>query len=131
MSNKEKIKKIEELGKLSIGSSTKGSIEKPTVVMSKPKKAPKNSQYLEIDYDDLELYERIGRGAYGSVYHGLWKSRNKVIAVKKLLQLENEADVLSTCSHRNIIQFYGVVCTSSNYCIITGILINNTRFKNK
>ncbi len=129
MSNKEKIKKIEELGKLSIGGSTKESAEKPTVALAKPKKAPKNSQYLEIDYDDLELYERIGRGAYGSVYHGLWKSRNKVVAIKKLLQLENEADVLSTCSHRNIIQFYGVVCSSSNNCIITGIQLDTTRLE--
>ena len=55
------------------------------------KKGPTaTAQYLQIDYDDLELYERIGRGAYGSVYHALWKSRDKIVAVKKLLQLENE-----------------------------------------
>ncbi len=121
MSDKGRVKKIEEFEKLSIQSTIKEPIEKHAEVLNKPKKAPKNSQYLEIDYDDLELYDRIGRGAYGSVYHGLWKSRNKVVAIKKLLQLENEANVLSTCSHRNIIQFYGVVCTSSNYCIVTGI----------
>lgn len=59
------------------------------------KKGPtKTAQYLQIDYDDLELYDRIGRGAYGSVYHALWKSRDKIVAVKKLLQLENEVRFL-------------------------------------
>ncbi|RMZ96981.1 mitogen-activated kinase kinase kinase MLT isoform X2, partial [Brachionus plicatilis] len=29
------------------------------------------------------------------------------------------AEILSTCSHRNIIQFYGIVSKDSNYCIIT------------
>ena len=50
----------------------------------------KMSDYLEIDNDDLEIFERCGRGAYGSVYRGLWKSRNKIVAIKKLLQLEDE-----------------------------------------
>ena len=81
-----KIKKEERDG------STK-STEKPDTIKRMPqKKAAKKSQYLEIDYDDLELKDRIGRGAYGSVYHALWKSRDKVVAVKKLLQLENEVN---------------------------------------
>lgn len=53
----------------------------------------KIADYLEIDYDDLEIYERCGRGSYGSVYRGLWKSRNKIVAVKKLLNLENEVQI--------------------------------------
>ena len=87
--------------------------------LQQAKKKPIKAQYLEIEYDDLELNERVGRGAYGSVYRGKWKSRDKEVAIKKLLTLEKEAEVLSSCSHRNIIQFYGVVCTSSNFCIIT------------
>ena len=83
--------------------------------------ASKIVEYLEINEDDLEMYERCGRGSYGSVFRGLWKSRNKIVAIKKLLQLEqNEAAVLSSCSHRNIIQFYGIVSKASNYCIVTG-----------
>ena len=84
------------------------------------KPAKKIADYLEIEYDDLELYEICGRGSYGSVYRALWKSRNKIVAIKKLIHLENEADVLSSCSHRNIIQFYGAVTKASNYCIVTG-----------
>ena len=103
-----------------------GGDEESSTVSNKTKQKSLNkplADYLEIPYEDLEIYERCGRGAYGSVYRGLWKSRNKEVAVKKLLQLENEAEVLSTCSHRNIIQFYGVVSATSNYCIITGKLI--------
>jgi hypothetical protein len=44
----------------------------------------------EIEYTDLDIYERCGKGSYGSVYRGLWKSRNIIVAIKKLLYLENE-----------------------------------------
>ena len=55
----------------------------------------KLADYIEINEDDLEFHERCGRGSYGSVYRGLWKSRNKIVAIKKLLQLDNnEAEVL-------------------------------------
>ena len=54
----------------------------------------KLADYIEINEDDLTFYERCGRGAYGTVYRGLWKSRNKIVAIKKLLQLDNnEAEV--------------------------------------
>jgi hypothetical protein len=48
------------------------------------------SDYLEIDYSDLEIYELCGNGSFGSVYCGLWKSRNKTVAIKKLLNLKDE-----------------------------------------
>ena len=44
----------------------------------------------EIDYNDLEFYERCGGGTYGSVYRALWKSQNEEVAVKKLLNLDAE-----------------------------------------
>jgi hypothetical protein len=46
--------------------------------------------YLLVDIDDIEFYERCGNGSYGCVYRAKWISRNKEVAVKKLLQLENE-----------------------------------------
>ena len=56
----------------------------------------KLADYIEINEDDLTFFERCGRGSYGSVYRGLWKSRNKIVAIKKLLQLDNnEAEVRS------------------------------------
>ena len=33
--------------------------------------------------------------------------------------MKKKANVLSSCSHRNIIQFYGAVSTPPNFCIVT------------
>jgi hypothetical protein len=48
------------------------------------------SDYLEVDLNDVEFYERCGNGSYGCVYRAKWISRDREVAVKKLLQLENE-----------------------------------------
>ena len=46
--------------------------------------------FLQVDISDLEFYERCGNGAFGCVYRARWVSRDKEVAVKKLLQLGNE-----------------------------------------
>ena len=46
--------------------------------------------FVEIDFSDLEFYEKLGGGASGSVYRAKWKSKDKIVAVKKLLILERE-----------------------------------------
>ncbi len=46
--------------------------------------------HLEIEFQDLEFYETLGRGAAGSVYRGLWRSKEKIVALKKLNLLEKE-----------------------------------------
>ncbi|KAI0234971.1 Mitogen-activated protein kinase kinase kinase 20 [Lamellibrachia satsuma] len=75
--------------------------------------------FCEININDLEFFERCGAGAFGSVYRAWWISKNTEVAVKKLLHLAEEAEVLSILSHRNIIQFYGAVTTQPNYCLVT------------
>lgn len=75
--------------------------------------------FLEVDFDDLEFHERCGGGAFGSVYKAAWKSQNMIVAVKKLLVLEKEAQVLSVLSHKNIIKFFGATTKAPNFCIIT------------
>ncbi|ESO97140.1 hypothetical protein LOTGIDRAFT_180583 [Lottia gigantea] len=75
--------------------------------------------FCEIDLDDLLFYERCGGGTFGSVYRALWKSKNMIVAIKRLLVLEKEAQVLSVLSHRNIIQFYGAVTEDPNFCLVT------------
>ncbi|XP_064401768.1 mitogen-activated protein kinase kinase kinase 20-like [Halichondria panicea] len=75
--------------------------------------------FVELEFSDLEFYESLGSGSSGSVYRALWRSEERVVAVKKLLILEKEAEVLSSLSHRNIIQFYGAVTVAPNYSIIT------------
>ena len=46
--------------------------------------------FVEIEFNDLDFYEQLGSGSSGSVYRALWKSRELVVAVKKLLILEKE-----------------------------------------
>ncbi|GFQ94714.1 mitogen-activated protein kinase kinase kinase 20, partial [Trichonephila clavata] len=86
------------------------------------------SPFVEVDFNDIEFYERCGGGAFGCVYRALWKSQNKIVAVKKLLVLEKEAQVLSLLSHKNIIKFFGAVTISPNYCIITEFSENGSLF---
>ena len=46
--------------------------------------------FVEIVFSDLEFFERLGEGAAGSVYRGKWKSKDTIVAIKKLLVLEKE-----------------------------------------
>jgi len=48
--------------------------------------------HLEIEFQDLEFYETLGRGSAGSVYKGIWRSKEKVVALKKLNVLEKEVN---------------------------------------
>lgn len=75
--------------------------------------------FAELSYDDFEFYEKLGDGSFGSVYRGRWKSQDKEVAIKKILSLGEEADVLCVLSHKHIIQFYGAVVQKPNFCLIT------------
>ena len=54
--------------------------------------SPKTSTmaYVQIDFEDLEFFEKCGGGAFGSVYRARWKSQDKEVAVKKILSLGKE-----------------------------------------
>ncbi|RVE57993.1 hypothetical protein OJAV_G00204770 [Oryzias javanicus] len=75
--------------------------------------------FVQIRFDDIHFFENCGGGSFGSVYRAKWVSRDKEVAVKKLLKIENEAEILSVLSHRNIIQFYGAIVEAPNYGIVT------------
>ncbi|XP_068185664.1 mitogen-activated protein kinase kinase kinase 20 [Antennarius striatus] len=77
------------------------------------------SSFVQIEFDDILFYENCGGGSFGSVYRAKWISEDKEVAVKKLLKIENEAQILSVLSHRNIIQFYGAIVEAPNYGIVT------------
>ncbi|KAM6986584.1 mitogen-activated protein kinase kinase kinase 20 isoform 1-T1 [Aplochiton taeniatus] len=78
-----------------------------------------STSFVQIKFDDIHFYENCGGGSFGSVYRARWISKDKEVAVKKLLKIENEAEILSVLSHRNIIQFYGAVLEAPNYGIVT------------
>uniref|UniRef100_A0A0N5AQD9 Protein kinase domain-containing protein n=1 Tax=Syphacia muris TaxID=451379 RepID=A0A0N5AQD9_9BILA len=88
------------------------------------------SNYPLISRDDLILGERLGTGAYGSVYRGIWKNCSKevAVAIKKVFMLEKEADILSKVRHRNIIQFFGVSHTSLDFFIVTEFAENGSLY---
>ncbi|XP_016150243.1 mitogen-activated protein kinase kinase kinase MLT-like [Sinocyclocheilus grahami] len=77
------------------------------------------ASFVQIKFDDILFYENCGGGSFGSVYRARWLSQDKEVAVKKLLKIEKEAEILSVLSHRNIIQFYGAVLEAPNYGIVT------------
>uniref|UniRef100_A0A6Q2ZKS7 Protein kinase domain-containing protein n=1 Tax=Esox lucius TaxID=8010 RepID=A0A6Q2ZKS7_ESOLU len=78
-----------------------------------------SASFVQIKFDDIHFYENCGGGSFGSVYRARWISQDKEVAVKKLLKIENEAEILSVLSHRNIIQFYGAILEAPNYGIVT------------
>uniref|UniRef100_A0A674DA69 Mitogen-activated protein kinase kinase kinase 20-like n=1 Tax=Salmo trutta TaxID=8032 RepID=A0A674DA69_SALTR len=80
---------------------------------------PLSASFVQIKFDDIRFYENCGGGSFGSVYRARWISQDKEVAVKKLLKIENEAEILSVLSHRNIIQFYGAILEAPNYGIVT------------
>uniref|UniRef100_A0A9J8CLI0 Mitogen-activated protein kinase kinase kinase 20 n=1 Tax=Cyprinus carpio carpio TaxID=630221 RepID=A0A9J8CLI0_CYPCA len=77
------------------------------------------ASFVQIRFDDILFYENCGGGSFGSVYRARWLSQDKEVAVKKLLKIEKEAEILSVLSHRNIIQFYGAILEAPNYGIVT------------
>ncbi|XP_039613571.1 mitogen-activated protein kinase kinase kinase 20 isoform X1 [Polypterus senegalus] len=77
------------------------------------------ASFVQIKLDDILFYENCGGGSFGSVYRAKWISQDKEVAVKKLLKIENEAEILSVLSHRNVIQFYGAILEAPNYGIVT------------
>jgi len=43
---------------------------------------------VDIEYSDLEIMEKVGSGGYGTVSKGRWISKNKVVAIKTMVELE-------------------------------------------
>ncbi|KAI1899530.1 hypothetical protein AGOR_G00062740 [Albula goreensis] len=78
-----------------------------------------SASFVQIKFDDIHFYENCGGGSFGSVYRAKWISQDKEVAVKKLLKIENEAEILSVLSHKNVIQFYGAILEAPNYGIVT------------
>ncbi|XP_051568939.1 mitogen-activated protein kinase kinase kinase 20-like isoform X2 [Myxocyprinus asiaticus] len=80
-----------------------------------------SASFVQIRFDDIRFYENCGGGSFGSVYRAHWISQDKEVAVKKLLKIDDEAEILSVLSHKNIIHFYGAILEAPNYGIVTGM----------
>lgn len=51
------------------------------------------SSFVQIKFGDIIFYENCGGGSFGCVYRARWISQDKEVAVKKLLNIENEVGV--------------------------------------
>ncbi|XP_055389542.1 mitogen-activated protein kinase kinase kinase 7 [Condylostylus longicornis] len=73
--------------------------------------------FKEIDFQDIEDRELVGRGSFGTVYKAKWK--DKYVAVKEFdvladkKAIETEIKQLSRVEHPNIITLYGVSVTKT------------------
>ncbi|XP_078000687.1 interleukin-1 receptor-associated kinase 4-like [Glandiceps talaboti] len=92
------------------------------------------------DFNDNSLREggnRIGEGAFGTVYRGQ-REDGKMIAVKKLKeaagtllsktvsQFKTEVEVLSRCQHVNLVSLIGYTCDGHNFCLIYDYMSNGS-----
>ncbi|GBP40056.1 Mitogen-activated protein kinase kinase kinase 7 [Eumeta japonica] len=76
----------------------------------------------EIDFNEIQKLEVVGKGAFGIVYKGLW--RDKFVAVKHInseserRELAIEVRQLSRVSHPNIVKLYGACTQGPHVCLV-------------
>ncbi|XP_047525956.1 mitogen-activated protein kinase kinase kinase 7 [Pieris napi] len=76
----------------------------------------------EIDYNEIQELQVVGKGAFGVVWKGLW--RNTFVAVKHInseaekRQFAIEVRQLSRVSHPNIVQLYGACTQGAHVCLV-------------
>jgi len=75
---------------------------------------------------ELELKNKIGEGAYGAVYKGIWLGTEVAVKILKfgftedaLQNLTNELEIMKKLNHPNLILFMGGRVTNDSYCFIT------------
>ncbi|KAK6626497.1 Mitogen-activated protein kinase kinase kinase 7 [Polyplax serrata] len=75
----------------------------------------------EINYNEIELFEVVGKGSFGVVRKGKW--RGMFVAIKHIDGAEEkkafatEKNQLSRVSHPNIVRLFGV-CTKNPVCLV-------------
>merc|ERR1711916_157767 len=84
----------------------------------------------EIEMADVEFGKFLGRGAFGEVYHGIW--RGTEVAIKKLLEqnlspkaleeFQGEVEIMSKLRHPNVTLFMGACQEESSMCLLTEYL---------
>lgn len=91
----------------------------------------------EIDLSELEFGPRIGRGAYGEVFRGLYRETEVAIKVfleqdlpdKVLDAFKKEVAILKQLRHPNILQFMGACMQPPHLCIVSEFEPNGSLFQ--
>jgi len=85
-------------------------------------------------HDDMIFTKPIGSGITSTIYHGMNKNTNEVVAIKRyrkekyLSLLEKETDILSSLNHPNILHCSGAIWKSP-YCLLTEFAQGGTLFQ--
>ena len=89
---------------------------------------------------DLQLHEKIGKGAFSEVFKGNIAGNDQIVAVKILTKIadciKEEINFLESFSHPNIIHFYGtiqtdklIIVTEYMDCTLDDLLYNQHTLK--
>ncbi|KHG30574.1 Serine/threonine-protein kinase CTR1 [Gossypium arboreum] len=91
----------------------------------------------EIQWENLQIGERIGIGSYGEVYRADWNGTE--VAVKKfldqdfsgdaLVQFKCEVEIMLRLRHPNVVLFMGAVTRSPHFSILTEFLPRGSLYK--
>ncbi|KAK6783269.1 hypothetical protein RDI58_021066 [Solanum bulbocastanum] len=89
--------------------------------------------HCEIRWEDISLNEEIGQGAFGVVYHGIWKGSDVAVKVffgnqcgeTTLLDYKKEIDIMKRLRHPNVLLFMGAVSSQEKLAIITEYMPRN------
>jgi tRNA A-37 threonylcarbamoyl transferase component Bud32 len=94
------------------------------------------TKYLEMNYKELDIGEKISQGGFSIVYQGFYRSTP--VAIKKIFnpdittelmdELSNEITMLNKLRHPNIVLLMGICSKPPNLCIITEFLQNQSLY---
>ena len=83
---------------------------------------------LEIDFQEIDLIDLIGVGAFGKVYRAVWREEEVVVKVASrqnyqdyteiVEDVKKEAKFFSFLRHRNIVGLFGVCLKAPNLCLV-------------
>lgn len=81
---------------------------------------------FKIDFDEIELKQKIGSGGFSDVHFAKWKGtivaakvlRVQRVSKRRLKEFTDEIFVLCTLDHPNIVKFIGASVVTPNLCIL-------------
>lgn len=86
------------------------------------------SEPLEIDFEEINLIDVIGVGAFGKVYRADWRDEEVAVKVARtenyqdlseiVEDVKREAKLFSIFRHRNIVGLFGVCLKPPNLCLV-------------
>lgn len=86
------------------------------------------SEPLEIDFQEIDLIDVIGVGAFGKVYRAVWREEEVAVKVARtenyqdyteiVEDVKKEAKLFSIFRHRNIVGLFGVCLKEPNLCLV-------------